>query len=193
MNSQLDQPRPAAVQLGHAGRLSRQDRVLGGQHRAAVELRARRLGEFNSTTTVHRRHDGRIAPGSPDAAVDLIDQNFFGGEMPLVDAHRALGLLKARHVQRRARARDDRPRDQRQRLPVVLTRSVDDGRPTRQSTAVARSTTSSRGASSSRRRAGMSRGGVLPGVAAEGRHVEERTPRTATSSCRCSCAAARTA
>ena len=27
--------------------------------------------------------------GSPDAAIDLIDQNFFGGEMPLVDAQRA--------------------------------------------------------------------------------------------------------
>jgi uncharacterized protein (DUF1800 family) len=33
--------------------------------------------------------------GSPDAAVDLIDQNFFGGEMPLVTRNALLTYVKA--------------------------------------------------------------------------------------------------
>ena len=40
----------------------------------------------------------RSAPyraGSPDAAVDLIDQNFFGGEMPLVTRTALLTYIKA--------------------------------------------------------------------------------------------------
>ena len=51
------QPRSTDLQLGHAGRLSRQDRVLGGQHRSAMELRAGRCRALNSATTRRGRHD----------------------------------------------------------------------------------------------------------------------------------------
>ena len=50
----------------------------------------------------------RIAPARPTAAVDLIDQNFFGGEMPLVDAQRAPRVRGPARSPTQARARRSR-------------------------------------------------------------------------------------
>ncbi len=109
INGQLNNLGQRSVQWDTPDGYPGQDRVLGGQHRAAVELRERRC----RARTRRRPSSVDTTPyraGSPDAAIDLIDQNFFGGEMPLVDAHRAADLPQGRHVQRRARARDDRAR-----------------------------------------------------------------------------------
>ena len=95
-----------------------------------MELRERRCRHLNSTTTVVVDTDA-VSRRSPAAAVDLIDQNFFGGEMPLVTRNALLVLRRHGGAHRREGARDDRARHQRERLPVVLTRSDDDGRPTR--------------------------------------------------------------
>jgi uncharacterized protein (DUF1800 family) len=48
---------------------------------------------FNSTTSVLVDTTAYRA-GSPDAAIDLIDQNFFGGEMPLVTRNALLTYIK---------------------------------------------------------------------------------------------------
>ena len=52
------------------------------------------MSNFNSATTVLVDTTAYRA-GSPDAAVDLMDQNFFGGEMPLVTRNGLLSYLKA--------------------------------------------------------------------------------------------------
>jgi uncharacterized protein (DUF1800 family) len=52
------------------------------------------MSNFNSATTVLLDTTAYRA-GSPDAAIDLIDQNFFGGEMPLVTRNGLLTYLKA--------------------------------------------------------------------------------------------------
>jgi len=51
------------------------------------------LSTLKSTTTLAVDHTPYLA-GSPDAAVDLLDQNFFGGEMPLVTRTGLLSYLK---------------------------------------------------------------------------------------------------
>ncbi len=52
------------------------------------------MAAFNSQTTVAVDTTAYRA-GSPDAAIDLIDQNFFGGEMPLVTRNALLTYVKA--------------------------------------------------------------------------------------------------
>lgn len=52
------------------------------------------MAAFNSQTTVAVDTTAYRA-GTPDAAVDLIDQNFFGGEMPLVTRNALLTYVKA--------------------------------------------------------------------------------------------------
>jgi uncharacterized protein (DUF1800 family) len=52
------------------------------------------MSNFNSTTTV-QVDTAPYRAGSQDAAIDLIDQNFFGGEMPLVTRTGLLSYLKA--------------------------------------------------------------------------------------------------
>jgi uncharacterized protein (DUF1800 family) len=52
------------------------------------------MSNFKSATTVAVDTAAYLA-GSPDAAVDLIDQNFFGGEMPLVTRTGLLNYVKA--------------------------------------------------------------------------------------------------
>jgi uncharacterized protein (DUF1800 family) len=52
------------------------------------------MSNFNSATTVLVDTTAYRA-GSPDAAIDLMDQNFFGGEMPLVTRTGLLSYLKA--------------------------------------------------------------------------------------------------
>ncbi|MEP6491085.1 MAG: DUF1800 domain-containing protein [bacterium] len=51
------------------------------------------MSNLNSTTTV-AVDTTTYRAGSPDAAVDLIDQNFFGGEMPLVTRTALLTYIK---------------------------------------------------------------------------------------------------
>ncbi|HTE47916.1 MAG TPA: DUF1800 domain-containing protein [Gemmatimonadaceae bacterium] len=51
------------------------------------------MSNLNSTTTITVDTTAYRA-GSPDAAVDLIDQNFFGGEMPLVTRTALLTYIK---------------------------------------------------------------------------------------------------
>ena len=51
------------------------------------------ISALNSTTSVAVDTTAYRA-GSPDAAVDLIDQNFFGGEMPLVTRNALLTYIK---------------------------------------------------------------------------------------------------
>ena len=51
------------------------------------------LSNLNSTTTL-AVDTAAYRAGSPDAAVDLIDQNFFGGEMPLVTRNALLTYIK---------------------------------------------------------------------------------------------------
>jgi uncharacterized protein (DUF1800 family) len=51
------------------------------------------VSAFNSQTTVAVDTTAYRA-GSPDAAIDLIDQNFFGGEMPLVTRNALLTYIK---------------------------------------------------------------------------------------------------
>jgi uncharacterized protein (DUF1800 family) len=51
------------------------------------------MSNFNSTTTV-AVDTTLYRAGSPDAAVDLIDQNFFGGEMPLVTRNALIAYVK---------------------------------------------------------------------------------------------------
>jgi uncharacterized protein (DUF1800 family) len=52
------------------------------------------LSNLNSPTTFAVDTTAYRA-GSPDAAIDLIDQNFFGGEMPLVTRNGLLSYIKA--------------------------------------------------------------------------------------------------
>jgi uncharacterized protein (DUF1800 family) len=52
------------------------------------------LSNLNSPTTFAVDTTAYRA-GSPDAAIDLIDQNFFGGEMPLVTRNGLLAYIKA--------------------------------------------------------------------------------------------------
>jgi len=54
---------------------------------------ANAVSNFNSQTSVAVDTTAYRA-GSPDAAVDLIDQNFFGGEMPLVTRNALLAYVK---------------------------------------------------------------------------------------------------
>jgi hypothetical protein len=51
------------------------------------------MSSYNSTTSVVVDTTPYRA-GSPDAAIDLIDQNFFGGEMPLATRTGLLTYLK---------------------------------------------------------------------------------------------------
>jgi hypothetical protein len=51
------------------------------------------ISALNSTTSVAVDTTAYRA-GSPDAAVDLMDQNFFGGEMPLVTRNALLTYIK---------------------------------------------------------------------------------------------------
>ena len=124
VNDQLNNLGHAALHVGHAGRLPRQDRVLGGQHRAAVELRDRRWRARIRRSTRSQIDTAPYRAGSTAAAIDLIDQNFFGGEMPSTTRNALLDVRGHGGTLTDAKVREtDRARDQRQRLPVVLTRS----------------------------------------------------------------------
>ena len=63
------------------------------------------LSTLNSTTTVAVDTTAYRA-GSPAAAIDLIDQNFFGGEMPLVTRNGAPVVRRHGGTHRREGARD---------------------------------------------------------------------------------------
>jgi hypothetical protein len=52
------------------------------------------MSNLNSATTLAVDTTAYRA-GSPDAAIDLIDQNFFGGEMPTVTRTGLLSYIKA--------------------------------------------------------------------------------------------------
>ena len=81
------------------------------------------LGNSATATQVNVDVAAYLA-GTPEAAIERLDAEFFGGELTPATRTALLGLPAGRHVQQHARARDDLARTELLRVPVVLTRGT---------------------------------------------------------------------